>query len=87
MFDQLKLKGEDVEKFDMKNILLYVKRKVLKGINLLFSGVFFMNVFLEKSRVYYVVKMLGVNVYLDFVVRVKDGLNKLEYIIYVVVVR
>lgn len=87
MYDQLKSKGEDAEKPDMKNILPYVKRKVLKGTNLLFSGVFPMNVPLEKSRAYHVAKMLGANVHTDFVARAKDGSNKLDYTTHVVAAR
>lgn len=87
MYDQLKSKGEDAEKPDMKNILPYVKRKVLKGTNLLFSGVFPMNVPLEKSRAYHVAKMLGANVHSDFVARAKDGSNKSEYTTHVVAAR
>lgn len=87
MYDQLKSKGEDAEKPDMKNILPYVKRKVLKGTNLLFSGVFPMNVPLEKSRAYHVAKMLGANVHTDFVARAKDGSNKSEYTTHVVAAR
>lgn len=87
MYDQLKSKGEDAEKPDMKNILPYVKRKVLKGTNLLFSGVFPMNVPLEKSQAYHVAKMLGANVHTDFVAREKDGSNKSEYTTHVVAAR
>ena len=87
MYDQLKSKGEDAEKPDMKNILPYVKRKVLKGKNLLFSGVFPMNVPLEKSRAYHVAKMLGANVQTDFVPKAKDGLNKSDYTTHVVAAR
>lgn len=87
MYDQLKSKGGDAEKPDMKNILPYVKRKVLKGTNLLFSGVFPMNVPLEKSQAYHVAKMLGANVHTDFVAREKDGSNKSEYTTHVVAAR
>ncbi|XP_061197142.1 RNA polymerase II subunit A C-terminal domain phosphatase-like [Saccostrea echinata] len=87
MYDQLKLKGENAEKPDMKNILPYVKRKVLKGRNILFSGVFPMSVPLEKSRAYHVAKMLGANVHTDFIPRAKDGSNKSDYTTHVVAAR
>lgn len=87
MYDQLNSKGENAEKPDMKNILPYVKRKVLKGKNLLFSGVFPMNVQLEKSRAFHVAKMLGANIHTDFIPRAKDGSNKSDCTTHVVAAR
>ncbi len=72
MYDQLKQKtdtGENSEGEipDLKSIIPYVKRKVLKGVNVLFSGVIPTNQPMEKSRAYKVAWSLGAVVMTDFV--------------------
>lgn len=67
VYDQMTEKG-GVEKVpDMKSVIPYVKKKVLKGANILFSGVFPTNMPPEKSRAYTVAKSLGANIHTNFV--------------------
>ncbi|XP_069112062.1 RNA polymerase II subunit A C-terminal domain phosphatase-like isoform X2 [Argopecten irradians] len=75
LYDQLQNKTvkDKTEYPDLKNIIPYVKRKVLKGCNILFSGVFPTNLPPEKSRAYIVAKALGANIQTNFVPR--DGSN------------
>nr|KAG5690606.1 hypothetical protein BaRGS_022610 [Batillaria attramentaria] len=44
---------------DLKSIIPYVKRKTLKGCNVVFSGLVPLNIPVEKSRAYIVAKALG----------------------------
>lgn len=69
LYDQMKSKSEITEgtKPDLKNIIPYVKRKVLKGTNIVFSGVIPTNMVAEKSRAYIVAKALGANIQANFV--------------------
>ena len=46
----------------MKTVIPYVKRKTLKGLNLVFSGIVPLHVPLKKSKAYIVAKNLGANV-------------------------
>lgn len=67
-YDQLKEKGSpekdsENEKPNLKNIIPYIKKKVLKGCNILFSGVIPTNMNPEKSRAYTVAKSLGAEVH------------------------
>ncbi|XP_037571740.1 RNA polymerase II subunit A C-terminal domain phosphatase [Dermacentor silvarum] len=50
---------------DLKHVVPYVRRKVLKGVNIVFSGVVPMNQPAEKSRAWQVAKSLGATVSLD----------------------
>ena len=52
---------------DLKTIIPYIRKKVLKGVNILFSGVIPTNYTLEKSRAYTVAKALGAKVHTVFV--------------------
>ena len=52
----------DKEKPSLKNIIPYIRRKVLKGCNIVFSGVIPTNMVAEKSRAYIVAKALGANI-------------------------
>lgn len=59
---------------DLKTIIPYVRKKTLKGCNIVFSGMFPLNVPLEKSRAYITAKALGANVHNDIVQRkTKNG--------------
>ena len=57
----------------VKKIIPYVRRKVLKGTNILFSGVFPTNTPPEKSRAYVVAQALGANVQTQFTAREEDN--------------
>ncbi|KAL8601091.1 hypothetical protein ACOMHN_040792 [Nucella lapillus] len=52
---------------DLKSIIPYVKRKTLKGCNIVLSGVVPLNTPLEKSQAYVVAKALGATVQPDMV--------------------
>ncbi|XP_045192991.2 RNA polymerase II subunit A C-terminal domain phosphatase-like [Mercenaria mercenaria] len=72
-YDQIKGKGseekkgqEKAEKPSLKNLIPYIKKKALKGCNILFSGVIPTNMAAEKSRAYIVAKALGANVHTEF---------------------
>lgn len=64
-YDSLKEKEveQEREKPNLKNIIPYIKKKVLKGCNIMFSGVIPTNMSQEKSRAYIVAKSLGANVH------------------------
>jgi len=65
-----KMEGQEskpVEKPSLKNIIPYIKKKVLKGCNIVFSGVIPTNMNPEKSRPYMVAKGLGASIQQDFV--------------------
>jgi len=68
MYEQCQKNGSK-ELPDLKNIVPYVKKKVLKGVNIVFSGMFPLNMSLEKSRAFMVAKALGAKVQTDFVVK------------------
>lgn len=65
MYDQSKEKGTDVP--NLKNIIPYIKKKVLKGTNIVFSGVIPQQMVPEKSRQYTVATNLGATVQSKFV--------------------
>ncbi|XP_060080260.1 RNA polymerase II subunit A C-terminal domain phosphatase-like [Ylistrum balloti] len=75
LYDQLQNKTvkDKTDYPDLKNIIPYVKRKVLKGCNIVFSGVFPTNMPPEKSRAYIVAKALGANIQTRFIP--KEGNN------------
>lgn len=54
--------SEAVKIPDLKEIIPKVRKQVLKGINIVFSGVIPTNVTLEKSRPYQMAKSLGANI-------------------------
>ena len=59
--DQLKAASGDPGP-DLKSIIPYVRKKVLKGCNIVFSGMFPTNLAPEKSRAYCVATSLGANI-------------------------
>ena len=65
---------------DLKNIIPYVKRKVLKGVNLVFSGVEPRRTPPEKSKAYQIAKSLGANVQEDLV-RNADGTEATTHLV------
>lgn len=66
MYDETKERqGEELP--DLKKIIPYMRSKVLKGANLLFSGVIPTNQPLERSHAYQVAKSLGANVHSVFI--------------------
>lgn len=75
--DELKSKKEKNELPDLKDIISYIKRKVLKGVNVVFSGVFPTNIAPEKSRAFIVAKALGANVQRNIIPKsdVEKGLS------------
>jgi len=66
-YDHMKEKEAPTEadKPDLKNIIPYIKKKVLKGCNILFSGVVPTNMKVEKSRAHMVAKALGATIHDD----------------------
>ncbi|CAI9719936.1 RNA polymerase II subunit A C-terminal domain phosphatase-like [Octopus vulgaris] len=52
---------------DLKAIIPYVRRKVLQGCNICFSGIIPLNMPIEKSRPYNIAKSLGANIHLNFI--------------------
>ena len=72
LYDQMN--STDKQKVpSVKKIIPYVRRKVLKGTNILFSGVFPTNTPPEKSRAYMVAQALGANVQTQFIAREEDN--------------
>lgn len=64
-YDQKKkhlTEGEQIALPDLKEIVPRVRRKVLHGVNIVFSGVIPTNIPAEKSKLYTVAKALGANV-------------------------
>ncbi|CAC5403310.1 CTDP1 [Mytilus coruscus] len=72
--DQLKSKNDTEDVPDLKNIISYIKIKVLNGVNIVFSGVFPTNMPPEKSRAYLVAKALGANIHTNIIPN--DGVDK-----------
>ncbi|KAH9488064.1 RNA polymerase II [Bulinus truncatus] len=67
---------EEAELPDLKNIIPYVRKKVLKGANIVFSGMFPLNMPAEQSRAYIIAKALGANVQNEIVPKkVNNGSN------------
>ena len=62
-----KTTSDPAESPDIRKIIPYVKKKVLKGANIVFSGVFPTNIPAEKSRAYIVATALGATVQSVFV--------------------
>ncbi|CAL1528051.1 unnamed protein product [Lymnaea stagnalis] len=75
MYEQSQSKGSS-KLPDLKNIIPYVRKKVLKGANIVFSGMFPLNMPAEQSRAYTVAVALGANVQNDIIPRKsKSGKN------------
>ena len=67
---------------DLKTIIPYVKKKVLRGVNILFSGVFPTNSPPEKTRAYIVAKQLGANIHSQFVAKTsKEDKNGTTHVV------
>ncbi|XP_033754452.1 RNA polymerase II subunit A C-terminal domain phosphatase-like [Pecten maximus] len=83
LYDQLQNKTvKDKSEYpDLKNIIPYVKRKVLKGCNIVFSGVFPTNISPEKSRAYIVAKSLGANIQTNFIPRVGNNTDATTHVV------
>ncbi|XP_021365841.1 RNA polymerase II subunit A C-terminal domain phosphatase-like [Mizuhopecten yessoensis] len=83
LHDQLQNKTikDKTESPDLKNIIPYVKRKVLKGCNIVFSGVFPTNMPPEKSRAFIVAKALGANIQTSFVPRVGNNTDATTHVV------
>ncbi|KAK2166780.1 hypothetical protein LSH36_35g02005 [Paralvinella palmiformis] len=65
MYDKMKeKKGEELP--DLKKIIPYMRSKVLKGVNVLFSGVVPTNQPPDRSHIYHVARSLGANVHSVF---------------------
>ncbi|XP_077983386.1 RNA polymerase II subunit A C-terminal domain phosphatase-like [Glandiceps talaboti] len=78
MYDHIKAKQKDSDQVDLPDLKVIVdtmKKKVLRGTNILFSGVFPTNMPPEKSRAWKVAQALGANVQTTFVARSKDKKN------------
>ncbi|ELT96883.1 hypothetical protein CAPTEDRAFT_23527, partial [Capitella teleta] len=81
-------KAEDKQLPDIKTVLPYVKKRVLRGVNILFSGMIPINKNYEKSRAYIVAKSLGANIQTSLetegedrtthVVAARDGTQKIN---------
>ena len=66
-YDQSKKRDSKEELPSLKKIIPYVRRKVLKGCNILFSGVFPTNMPPEKNKAFITAKALGANIHTDLV--------------------
>ena len=73
VYDQLKQTTPDETGPDLKSIIPYVRKKVLKGFNIVFSGMFPTNQPPEKSRAYCVATALGANIQPVLVARSGDN--------------
>ncbi len=63
MYDQMLVEQCDEDTpIDLKTVIPYVKRKVLQGTNIVFSGVVPTHISLEKSKAFLVAKSLGAKV-------------------------
>ena len=92
MHDQLKERGDQpkdkageeaasAEKPNLKNIVPYIKKKVLKGCNVVFSGVIPTNMAAEKTRAYIVAKALGANIQQNVIPKKRDPENGTTHLI------
>ena len=73
VYDQLKQTTPRDPGPDLKSIIPYVRKKVLKGFNIVFSGMFPTNQPPEKSRAYCVATALGANIQPVLVARNGDN--------------
>ena len=74
------------EKPSLKNLIPYIKKKALKGCNVVFSGVIPTNMPAEKSRAYIVAKSLGANIHTEFKSKHNES-NPEEYTTHLVAAR
>ena len=66
-YDQIKEKDEKSEEIpDLKTVIPYVKKKVLQGCSVVFSGVVPTHITLEKSKAYKIARSLGAKVTKEF---------------------
>ena len=66
-YDQIKEKDEKSEEIpDLKTVIPYVKKKVLQGCSIVFSGVVPTHITLEKSKAYKIARSLGAKVTKEF---------------------
>ncbi|XP_046359942.1 RNA polymerase II subunit A C-terminal domain phosphatase-like [Haliotis rufescens] len=72
LYDQTKNKVSDSKLPNLKDIIPYVKRKVLKGCSIVFSGVVPLNMQPERSRAYLVARAMGANIQTSIVARNGD---------------
>ena len=73
MYEQSQKNGS-TELPDLKSIVPYVRKKVLKGAHIVFSGMVPLNMPIEKSRAYIVASALGATIQTDIVVsKTKSG--------------
>lgn len=77
---------ENVEKPSLKNLIPYIKKKVLKGCNIMFSGVIPTNMSPDKSRACIVARALGANVHTEFKTKLNEN-DPLEYTTHLVATR
>ncbi|XP_023218409.1 RNA polymerase II subunit A C-terminal domain phosphatase-like [Centruroides sculpturatus] len=80
MYDQMKAQGKNTIP-DLKNVIPYVRRKVLKGVNIVFSGVIPTNMPAERSKLWIVAKSLGANVSPDIEFPGQSGQNGTTHVI------
>ena len=72
MYEQSQKRGS-AELPDLKSIVPYVRKKVLKGANVVFSGMVPLNMPVEKSRAYIVATALGATIHTDIVLSKTKG--------------
>ena len=84
-YDQMK--GKDIqelsnkEKPSLKDIIPYIKKKVLKGCNIVFSGVIPTNMVAEKSRAYIVAKAYGANIQQNVIPKKVDSAKATTHLV------
>ena len=84
-YDQMK--GKDIqelsnkEKPSLKDIIPYIKKKVLKGCNIVFSGVIPTNMVAEKSRAYIVAKAYGANIQQNVIPKKVDSVKATTHLV------
>ena len=68
-YDQLQTKDDEAKKEipDLKTVIPYMRRKVLKGAHIVFSGVYPTNQPPQRSRAYRIAKSLGADIQVTFV--------------------
>ena len=67
LYDQYKKKDEKSDEIpDLKHVIPYVKKKVLQGCSIVFSGVIPTHITLEKSKAYKIARSLGAKVTKEF---------------------
>ncbi|CAG5130924.1 unnamed protein product [Candidula unifasciata] len=77
LYEQCQSNGSS-ELPDLKHIIPYVRKKTLKGANIVFTGMFPLNLSLEKSQAYIVARALGANVQNDIVPKKTNNGNSAD---------